>query len=114
MLNSLLDLVPGNSSIVATYRNLKAVCKAYVNRAIVIPVVCMEYYFIKSIAAVNITLFKDHKIVTDCIEKKTFFESALIETREDFDYCKYFERFCKLIIKNVRDCIKTTSSNNVA
>lgn len=107
-----MDLPPGNKELVSIYKNLSAICKLYSKTAIIIPIICMEYYFIKSIANFN-NLFTNHSIVTDCVDKRPFFNSELIITKEDKKYCKYFERYCKLILmKNVKDCIRTECNGN--
>lgn len=101
-----LDMIPGNKDIVKIYHSLK---KRYITskgRVLVLPIVCSEYYFLKSIASTN--LLKVNKNVIDtCINRGVYFNSEIIQTEEDRRFCKNFEKFCKLIlIKGVIECAK--------
>ena len=108
-----LDMVPGNKDIVKIYHSLK---KRYITsngRVLVLPIICSEYYFIKSIANTNLVKVNANVIDT-CVQRGLYFNSEIIQTEEDRRFCKNFEKFCKLIlIKGVIDCAKHSSAYGV-
>lgn len=106
-----MDTIPGNRDIIRIYNELKSLSLKSNNRVIVFPIVCSEYYFIKSILDKNV--IEDYTGIDICISKKPYFKSPLIQSEEDRRFCKNFEKYCKLILKkNLHNCAKHTSLNN--
>ncbi len=105
-----LDTIPGNDSTRRLYVNLRRLSRQNSNRIIVLPIIGLEYYFIKSIQYENvITSSIDIKI---CVNRKAYFESQLLSEPKEKKYCKYYERYCKIILsKAVLDCIKNTEDD---
>lgn len=69
------------------------------------PIVCAEYYFIRSLRR---EYFIDDTGVDVCINKMFWKNSALVSD-SDRKFVKNFEKYCKLILfKSVKDCIKHT------
>ena len=102
-----LDVIPGNRSIFQVYKKLERLSKQYSYRLIVLPLVCAEYYIIKSLY--NSQAMVDKTGVDICINKDVYIGSPLIKTSDDVKFCKNYEKYCKLIlIKNLRECAKHT------
>lgn len=100
-----LDMSPGNREIVNIYHYLKMLSRREEWRLIVLPVMCREYYFIRSL--INEPVFESRAGIEACVNKQPYFDSELIETDADRKFCRNFEKFCKLIlIKNVIDCVR--------
>ena len=79
---------------------------------IILPLVCMEYYLIKSLRDSQVML--SHTGVDICINKELYFDSPLISTLEDRVFVKNFEKYCKLIlIKNLKDCASHSGKTTV-
>lgn len=92
-----MDVVPGNLATRSTYYKLKKLAKRSSKAVSIVPLVCAEYYFLKAFCNSDIALMPD--IVKDCVDFKPFFNSSIITSEEDIKYCKYFERYCKLVQK---------------
>lgn len=98
-----LDTIPGNKHTAEIYSKLRRKSQMEQYRIIVLPVVCMEYYLIKSLK--DSQAMKCLTGVEICINKGLYFNSALISTAEDKKFVKNFEKYCKLIlIKNLKQC----------
>lgn len=105
-----MDMVPDNRELVPIYKNLRHRYYTSNGRAIVLPIVCSEYYFIRSIQ--NSRVVTDKSSLTICTGIKPWKESALLESDADRMFCKNFERFCKLfLLKAVKDCAKHSRGN---
>ena len=106
-----LDMVPDNKELHKIYSNLRRLCRQYTYRLIVMPIVCAEYYLIKSLS--NEPVMKSKVGVDICINKEVYFSSPLIETNDDKKFCKTFEKYCKLILlKNMENCAKHSRGEN--
>lgn len=105
-----LDTIPGNDSTRRIYNKLKRLSRDNHNRVIVLPIIGSEYYFIKSIQNENVFINKDD--VIKCVNRKAYFNSKLLISQKDRAYCKYYERYCKLVLeKAVLDCIRNSEDN---
>ena len=100
-----LDSVPGNKQIIQIYKDLAQLSKDNSYRVIVFPIVCSEYYFIKSLCN-NTKYMEFNKDVSICINKGDFTKSDVFNDPVKGKICKNFEKYCKVILLNyVRDCI---------
>lgn len=98
-----LDMPPGNREVVKIYSELAKLSKDNQYRFIVLPIICAEYYLIKSLH--NTIAMKSSAGVALCINKDIYFNSPIIQTQQDKQFCKNFEKYCKLILmKNTKDC----------
>ena len=105
-----LDTIPDNRESIRVYNNLKRLSKKNNFRVIVLPVVCAEYYFIQSLPE---DLYYSVKSVNICKSRGFWKNSDLLETVQDREFVRNFEKYCKLILlKNVRHCVKHTRENN--
>lgn len=105
-----LDTIPGNIETRRLYNKLLKLSRRNNKSIIVLPILGAEYYFIKSIHNKPIVIDKDS--VNICVNNKSYFNSAIISTQEDKKYCKYYERFCKLVLnKAVMDCVRNSEDN---
>lgn len=92
-----MDAVPGNNNTWKKYNVLKRMAKHSSKQVHVIPLPCSEYYFIKAFHDTPIN--KMPSVTEACLGFKPFFDSEVVTTDEDKEYCKYFERYCKLVQK---------------
>lgn len=100
-----LDTIPDNKNTVNIYKNLRRLSRKNDFRIVVMPIVCAEYYFIRSLRR---EYFIDDTGVDICINKMFWKNSALVSD-SDRKFVKNFEKYCKLILfKSVKDCIKHT------
>ena len=109
-----LDTIPGNDSKYRIYKDLRLISMKNGYRVIVMPIVCAEYYFIKSIAN-KTKLFKTCTGVEECLNKRFYGESCLLHTagKNYAAKCKNFEKYCKLILMTtVIDCVRHSRLNN--
>lgn len=105
-----LDTIPGNDSTRKIYYKLSSLSRKNNNQIIVLPILGLEYYFIKSIQYENV--ITSEVDVNRCVNRKAYFTSNLLSNQKEKDYCKYYERYCKLILmKGVIDCIRNTEDN---
>ena len=106
-----LDTIPGNQEIVRIYRDIRELVMRHAERIILVPIVCSEYYMIKSL--VNTQVLIDRRGVDLCLELQPHFNSEIIETAADKKFCKNFEKYCKLImIKCFMACAKHSACAN--
>lgn len=102
-----LDAVPGNFHIRNIYKELRRISIKNNYRVIVFPIICSEYYFIKSL--IDYTNYFDtaNKDIKICINKGNFTESDIYRDPIKGKICRNFEKFCKIILMNATmDCIK--------
>lgn len=100
---SYLDTIPGNKEIWTIYNKLRALSLKYNCRLIVLPLICAEYYLVKSLKDTQVLL--DNTGVDICINKDIYMDSPLLKTQQDIEFCKNFEKYCKLILmKNLKEC----------
>ena len=101
-----LDLVPAHSGIWAIYDILSSISIENNYKVIVIPIVCFEYYFIKSVE--NDGLFYDKESLDICCNKKPFFNAPIIMSESHRRYCTTFERYCKAMFRRrLAMCIRS-------
>lgn len=109
-----MDVVVDNPETVRIYKKLCSLSRAHSFRVIVFPLVCAEYYFIKSISG-HLELFKVPVDLKTCVNKLFYRDSPLIENDEDKKFVTSFEKYCKLILKKdsyVLDCIRHSRGGN--
>lgn len=100
-----MDMIPCNPDCAKIFRELSKLSRKNNYRVIIMPIVCAEYYMIKSL--------EDKDFINDehikCINKEQHFKSDLLKNDNyAAKYCKNFEKYCKYILKftSKRDCIK--------
>lgn len=105
-----IDMVPDNENCRDIYLDLVklSVDPKYSNRLLIFPIVCSEYYMIKSLCKYTEYIDKDHNDVKICLDCGDYRQSTV------YTYggrvCKNFEKYCKIILKrHVIDCIKHKS-----
>ena len=102
-----IDITPDNKWTVLLYNELVTEYVESGQRILPVPIVCSEFYFIRSIA--NLPICLDKAALRLCIEELPWRESSLVSTVDDKKFCKNFEKFCKLyLLKAVKDCAKST------
>ena len=101
-----MDTIPGNKDCYTIYRELGHISKKNNNRVVVLPIICAEYYMIKSIQ--NEELFIDMDETNRCINKIPHITSKLMKYTDKARFCKNFEKYCKYILKynTSKDCLK--------
>ncbi len=105
-----LDTIPGNDSTRRIYHKLASLSRKNNNKIIVLPILGSEYYFIKSIQSEKVITSKID--IDTCINRKAYFSSKLLSNQKEKDYCKYYERYCKLVLmKAVLDCVRNSEDN---
>lgn len=104
-----MDTIPGNKDCFRIYSELSYISRNNNYRVVVLPIICAEYYMIKSIK--NKQLFIDKEEVDNCINKHPHILSKLLKYPDKAKYCRNFEKYCKYILKyNVNsDCLKPYS-----
>lgn len=111
-----LDTIPGNDSIHRIYSVLRLMSMQNNFRIVVMPIVCTEYYFIKSIADKGY-LFKGSSDIGYCINRGYYRDSKIyLEADETYKVkCNNFEKYCKLILMTcVIDCVKHSRKDNTS
>ena len=104
-----LDTIPDNKDTIDIYSNLKRLSRKNDFRIIVMPIVCAEYYFIKSLPDFS---FVSHLGLDVCRNKSYWKDSSLVED-SDRKFTRNFEKFCKLILlKCVKNCIRRSRYDN--
>ena len=102
-----IDITPDNKWTVLLYNELVAEYVDSGKRILPVPIVCSEFYFIRSIA--NLPICLDKAALRLYIEELPWRESSFVSTGDDKKFCKNFEKFCKLyLLKAVKDCAKST------
>lgn len=101
-----MDVIPGSKDCRTIYQRLCKLSKDNSNRVIVLPIICAEYYMIKSIK--NDNLFEDTQERDNCAQKQPHLLSQFMKDADKKRFCKNFEKYCKCILKyHVRkSCIK--------
>lgn len=95
-----LDTVPANSDIILIYEELCDISRDNNFKVIVFPIVCAEYYFIKSISNYE-HIVVDNDTVRLCVNKEFFFDcDLLLKDSKSASFARNFERFCKIVMKN--------------
>lgn len=104
-----MDIVPDNRSIRKVYTELRLLSIRNNYRIIVIPIVCSEYMFLKSIR--DFGLVTNTEVMKCCMNKKPYYH--LLDLFEDGRKIRTFEKFCKAILTEyVPDCIFRNSKDN--
>lgn len=100
-----MDMIPGNRSCIRIYNDLLQLSRRHSNNVVVLPIVCAEYYMIKSLANTNTFNTSEYK---RCISKIPHLASDLMNRADVKRFCKNFEKYCKWILKydTSIDCIK--------
>lgn len=103
-----MDVIPDNIFTAQLYDILRNISKRNNDRVIVFPLVCSEYYFVKSIVKYP-SLFKTFQGVDFCVNKKFYANSPLLNDDKSIAFAKNFEKYCKLVLLKhniVIDCIR--------
>ena len=100
-----LDTIPDNKVTADIYNDLRRLSLRNNLRVLVLPIVCAEYYFIRtlpkcytgSISAMGVCLNKE------------YWRNCNFVSSDDKKFVKNFEKFCKLFLKkDIIDCIRTS------
>lgn len=89
-----LDLVPDNSRLISVYRSLMDLTKDDL-RVAVLPIVCAEYAFIRSIVGVPGTIASD-EVLHEILTKSLDYSKSSFAKRHSQKWLRSFETFCKL------------------
>lgn len=89
-----LDTMPNNLSTADIYTELACLSRAANYRCVVIPIVCVEYYFLRSLT--GSTVVKDKHLVDLCVSKNYYLNESSLKTHSIKSY-DTFERFCKMV-----------------
>lgn len=106
-----MDLVPGNKDTIEIYnalRRFKNKFKTYV----IFPIICREYYFVKSLMDTQIV---DNKHwVLECVNLDWYGDSSIISSDRDRKFCTSIEKFCKLVVRKAfKECIKRDDTGEI-
>lgn len=102
-----LDMVPDNKELNKLYNKIRKLSILSDSRVYVLPIVCSEYYMIKSVCCSDLIINKLG--LDECINIDWYKDSELITSEQDKNFCKTFEKYCKLVLmKSVSRCIAHT------
>ena len=100
-----IDLIPDNQNTVFTYKSIIYIANKLNANIIVVPIVCAEYYFIKSIY--NTKLALDNEAISRCISREPHKNDELILKKHSNKAKKSFEKYCKFIRDNAtQGCVR--------
>ncbi len=101
-----LDTIPDNKATTDIYGDLRRLSLRNNFRVLVLPIVCAEYYFIRTLPR----CYTDNIIAMEvCLNKKYWRNCDFVSNDNDRKFVKNFEKFCKLFLKKgVLDCIRTS------
>lgn len=91
-----LDAVPQNKQALIYYGDLADAAADYPNRVMPLPIVCSEYYFLKSLKYQPV--FKDKSLVEFCLSKQYYKDLPHLIGHEH--HAVTFERFCKFVCRD--------------
>lgn len=104
-----LDMTPDNLHTIDIYRKLRILSINYSYKVIVLPLMCSEYYLIKSLYESTPWVIVDDTGIEICVNKDVWRKSDLLRSSRDIEFCSNFEKYCKLIlIKSVLNCARHT------
>jgi len=89
-----LDLVPNNRLLRNAYNDLSALSKMYEYRCIALPIVCSEYYYLRSLQ--GSTVIRDSLKGFEYLDKVEFYKQPFLSKHKKSSYFS-FERYCKLL-----------------
>lgn len=91
-----MDLIPNNQNVVAVYDSLRVLCKSYPDRMVIIPLVCAEYYYLRSLPYSSLAL--DLVLYKHCVSKIPYWDLPQLKSgvHKPKSYAS-FEKLCKLI-----------------
>ena len=110
-----IDCSPGNMQIKGIYDNLNRLINRYDRRMFIVPIPCIEYYFICAIQDSNVVV--DSLGIKECVGKADYFNMSelLGQIVPSGKRCSTFEKFCKFTIAHaVMNCAKSTEKNDLA
>ena len=102
-----IDVVPDNPNTVAGLKNLMQLQTNFINRLTVIPIVCSEYYLLKS--AEGTSLVANDRLLKFCL----YGECHLLDTewRNSKSGSQTYEQYCKHTLRHsLIDCIGKRNS----
>lgn len=103
-----MDIIPDNPHLYHIYDRLAELSKMNNYRLLIIPIVCAEYNFIKSIA--DLDLITDQEILYCCLDKQPYYKylNKFSHPRD----VRTFEKFCKhILIDFAKDCVTTSRTD---
>lgn len=91
-----MDLIPNNQNVVAIYDSLRVLCRSYRDRMVIIPLVCAEYYYLRSLPCSSLAL--DQELYKYCVNKIPYWDLPQLKNggHRQKSYAS-FEKLCKLI-----------------
>ena len=91
-----MDLVPNNQNVTTVYDSLRVLCKNYLDRMVIIPLVCAEYYYLRSLPCSSLAL--DMELYKHCVDKLPYWDLPQLKNgvHKQKSYAS-FEKLCKLI-----------------
>ena len=104
-----MDLIPDNPETIYVYNVLRKLRKEY-TKMLVFPISCREYYYVKYLNTLHNMIVREDWVFTCLSKDGNYQKSDIIVTQQDKDFCKNFEKFCKLVaMKAPIDCAKNQS-----
>lgn len=105
-----MDVIPGNKECVKDYNRLMALIRANRHRAVLFPIVCLEWYMIEALC--RYSKYIDINNDVEIARSKGDYRQSKIYAQSN-GKCRNFEKYCKFILKNyVKDCINTSKGPN--
>lgn len=106
-----VDVPPDNAVAVDTYNCLTIYAQNFVGSVWVIPIICAEYYLLKSVNNLSREIHLSNELYKKCLEVLPF--DAFFEEHPEFgETPKNFEKLCKLYTyKYARGCFQTNVSD---
>ena len=96
-----VDLVPDGKDTVDSFRKLLCFEAENRDKFIVIPIICIEYYLIKSIANSDVSL--DSEEISRCLSICNYTESRLVHN----NWTGTFEKYCKKVVDSAfKRCLR--------
>lgn len=101
-----MDVIPGNKECIKDYNRLMALIRNNRHRAVLFPIVCLEWYMIEALC--RYSKYIDINNDVEIARSKGDYRQSKIYAQSN-GKCKNFEKYCKFILKNyVKDCINTS------
>ena len=92
-----IDIVPDNENAITIFDELIDLENTEFNgKLFIMPIVCAEYYFIKSIYNRGLKI-RNKESAKLCIERGFYKDDTEIKSEQDRLKCKNFEKYCKFV-----------------
>ena len=87
--------------------------KALQNNVVIIPIPCIEYYYIKYLSIYEPHLVVHADSIETCLKFESYSDDHLLEQTGRKDKCTTHERFCKLVVKYAfHKCVRDENSKD--